>query len=255
MTAMIQISEIDLLCGCDIPLDGICMLKQPKLRALTSSGIGFSTYKQYLSLFRLSVADVLELTGLSELSELYAQLSEHEKKLVPVFDVVALIPDVRELLCEALAFFISGEISYRPETKSFTTSCGNFTGEITSENFLDVCDAIMQISCIASKRKDAPVSFRSEKAKRIFEKIEAAKQKMKQSAPDKAMEIPNVISAVAAMGMGYTLSNIWDLTVYQLYDLFARLNVKTQMDVYSTRWAAYGKDPFDFSMWYKPIEN
>lgn len=252
---MAQISEIDLLCGCDILLDGICVLKQPKLSALTSDGIGLDTYKQYLLLFKLNTADILKLAGLSELFELYSQLSEDEKRLVTVFDTMLAIPILRELLCEALAFFISGEISYQPETKSLAASCGNFTGEITSDNFSDVCDAIMQISCISSGKATAPVSFRSEKAKRIFEKIEAAKQKMKQSAPDRAMEIPNVISAVAAMGGGYTLLNIWDLTVYQLYNLFVRLNVKTQMDIYGTRWAAYGKDLFDFSMWYKPTRN
>lgn len=72
---------------------------------------------------------------------------------------------------------------------------------------------------------------------------------------DGNIDLLNLISAVSARGCGYTLFDIWDLTVYQLYDQFARMNVNVQMDIYSSRWAAWGRDDFDVSLWFKNLQS
>ena len=111
----------------------------------------------------------------------------------------------------------------------------------------------MQLSYIEHDSQEQH-QFASEKARRIWEKCQKGKAQMrKASKQDINMELPNLIGAVAARSGGYTLLNIWDLTVYQLYDQFTRTNVNVQMDIYASRWAAWGKDDFDVAMWFKNI--
>lgn len=81
----------------------------------------------------------------------------------------------------------------------------------------------------------------------------AASQKQK-AADERALSLSSIISAVAARHHSLNILNIWDLTVYQLYDQFAQLNKSLQVDVSSMRWAAWGQEPFDFSLWYKDMK-
>ena len=75
----------------------------------------------------------------------------------------------------------------------------------------------MQLSYIEHDSQEQH-QFASEKARRIWEKCQKGKAQMrKASKQDINMELPNLIGAVAARSGGYTLLNIWDLSVYLLY--------------------------------------
>jgi hypothetical protein len=69
------------------------------------------------------------------------------------------------------------------------------------------------------------------------------------------MELPNLVAAVSAKHNSYNLFNIWGLTVYQLYDQFARIDIGVQLDIYGTRWAAWGQDAFDTGIWFKRLND
>ncbi len=68
------------------------------------------------------------------------------------------------------------------------------------------------------------------------------------------INLANIISALSIQHNSYNMTNIWSLTVYQLYDQFFRLNIKTQVDINSMRWAAYGTEAFDYNLWFKSIK-
>lgn len=65
-------------------------------------------------------------------------------------------------------------------------------------------------------------------AAKIIEKLNKRKKAKEKSAkPDPKLELPNIISAISACHSSINILNIWDLTVYQVYDLFARMQQNT----------------------------
>lgn len=67
------------------------------------------------------------------------------------------------------------------------------------------------------------------------------------------MTLPNVISSVAAKSLNLNIYNIWDITLFQLYDQFYRLQNNDAHSINSMRVAAWGdkKNTFDYALWHK----
>ena len=99
-----------------------------------------------------------------------------------------------------------------------------------------------------------PISV-NELAKSIAEKLKRGKEIVEKS---KALEsdgdgltIPDIISAVSAMSNSLNKLNIWDLTIYQLYDEFARL---TKIDNYRLQiQASMWSSDIEIEHWSEPI--
>lgn len=81
-------------------------------------------------------------------------------------------------------------------------------------------------------------------------------EKSKQTSVDQKMELGNIISAVANKSQSLNIINIWDLTVYQVWDCFSRLSNNSIYDIQSMSVAAWGnKDNFfDATTWFKRID-
>lgn len=255
---MSKIDKGDLLCGMDIALDVPCTIRVPHLRDIRSgTGVGFAAYYRHIHILSLDQETAFSAMGLTEY---WQQLPPEEQQTMDLFTVLAAIPSSRQLLGEALSFFLCEKVVYSEADHVFFLLDPSGDGErlpigaVTSENYDRIRDAILQVNCLASA-DTAPVTFRSQKAREIYEKIQLHKKAMnKPRGGDGSMTLPNIIGAVAARHPSYNLLNIWDLTVYQLYDQFARMNRIHQIDVSALRWAAWGKDPFDFALWYKDID-
>lgn len=67
------------------------------------------------------------------------------------------------------------------------------------------------------------------------------------------MSLPNIISATAAKNPGLNIINIWDATLFQLYDQFEKAQNDDAHYMNSVRVAVWGdeKNQFDPSLWYK----
>ncbi len=267
------INAFDLLSGEDIPFAGICTLRVPVLRSLRpKTGIGYDTYLQYLNMLAMDLHTLL--TGMG-IWEAYEALPAAEQAQYTAFRILTAQQQMRGLLQEALSFFICEAVSFDASRMCFLLSRENARGAaagpgqagssgseargftdsvISDENYETVRSGILQINCL-SFRQTAPKAFRNQKAKEIYEKTQKRKAALAGQAKrgDDSMSLPNLIASVAVQHNSYNLTNIWDLTVYQLYDQFARLNMKTQLDVTSLRWAAWGQEPFDFGLWYRDI--
>ena len=62
-----------------------------------------------------------------------------------------------------------------------------------------------------------------------------------------------MVSALAVQHNSLNLSNIWDLTVYQLYDQFFRQNNKNQLDIHAMNYAGWGGE-FDPTSWFRALD-
>ena len=90
----------------------------------------------------------------------------------------------------------------------------------------------------------------------IMKKLQKGRaQKAAHAKADDTMDLGNIISAVAGKSPSLNLLNIWDLTIFQLYDCFARLSANNIYDIQSMSVAAWGdKDhSFDAAAWFQRI--
>lgn len=233
---MVRISDYDLISGNHIRISDHCTVRQPTLRDI--GAVGYDHYQNLLTILLVSKSELLKNLGLED---------GEEFDPYSVYDMMAAIPELRSLLVEALSFFVEEPVSF---------SGGSYLIGGTPAGYADLENVKAAILKVAFIERDSASQhvFASEKARRIWEKCHKGKEALKKiTKKDNDLDLPNLIGSVCAKSGSYTLLNIWDLTVYQLYDQFSRLNINVQMDIYASRWAAWGKDDFDVSMWFKNI--
>ena len=201
---------------------------------------GYETYRGFLSLFLMSQRDIFNLFEL--------KVDESVSSLSPI-QLITIIPQLRATLLGSLSFFLRCNVCYSHEVGFFTEDGRS----LSLTQILDIRKVILEFCNVEDNIEQEPLVFASEKARRLYEKAQAgrAKLKGKSGVRDVDIELPNLIAAVSAYSPTYNLLNIWGLTVYQLYDQFSRLSGKFQLDVFGQKWAAWGTDDFDFSLWYK----
>ena len=201
----------------------------------------------------------------------YEKLTDDEKLNMNVYDLLIQDSQTALLLQTALNFFIKEDVKYSPEHKEFSVSgevvvkeqdkmVEKYTviGVISRENYQDVVDVICQRNNIKTKDVADPAKVKNKKALAILQKIKKGAEKMaKTSKADENMELGNIISAVANRSQSLNITNIWELTVFQLWDCFARLTNNNVYDINAASVSAWGdKDKkFDFNGWFKKLNS
>lgn len=233
---MVRISDYTLIRGLPISISPYCTVRQPHIDDIDQ--VTYEEYQKYLSAMIMTKEDILKSIGLDK---------DESLQSYTLYQVVSAIPMLRSEMAEAFSFFMTSQVVWRD---------GEFMvgDHILSVNELnDARNAILKMSYIDVDTEESHV-FADEQARRIWEKCQRGKEKLRKTKKqDVNMEVPNLIASVCARGFGYTMLNIGQLTIYQLYDQFSRMNTNVQMDIYATRWAAWGKDAFDVDMWFKNI--
>lgn len=249
---MAKIDYFDLISGREIPYEGICLLKPPKLSDIRD--VGYDLYSSLLMLIAMDLDRYLDVSGMRDA---YNNFSDEEKEIYDVFKIIVVKPDTRELLRKALCFFISENLVFDKNNCSFLVIDDEekIIGSINSSNYGVIKSGILQLNYLSAE-EPTPKKIKDKRKREILEKIARGKKEIaKTKKTDENINLPNLISSISANHSSYNLNNIWSLTVYQLYDQFFRLNNKVQLDVIGTRWAAWGKEDFDFSVWYKNLNS
>lgn len=244
----------DLLSPEPIKLPNIGGIMSPTLRNISSIG-GYDTYQYYLSILLLDLKTYLNMIGKPEQ---YNLMSEQDKLSFSIFDLLILNEQFGLLLQDILNFFIKEDVIYSQKNKYYIVKDNEqIVGMITKDNYSSICDLICQRNCIKPNQEEDLSKIKSKKALEILKKIKKGRaEKEKISKADKNMELGNIISAVANKSQSLNILNIWDLTIFQIWDCFARLNNNNMYDIQSMSVAAWGdKDNhFDATAWFKRIE-
>lgn len=245
-------SYFDLLSPEPIRIENVGGILSPTLRDISS--IGYHTYKYYLTFLSMDVKSYLEMIGQEEA---YLLLSEDEKVHFNIFDLFLSNRISCDLLGTILNFFIEENVVFSRKENGFIVQSRNKpAGIITRDNFPLVCDLICRRNYISPKQTEDLSGIKNKKVLEIMKKLQKGRiEKARQNKTDKNMEIGNIISAVANKSPSLNIHNIWELTIYQLWDCFARLSHNTIYDIQSMSVAAWGdKDHhFDAASWYKRI--
>lgn len=244
-----KINYFDLLSPSPIKIENAGSIISPKLRDI--SDITINTYKFYLSILLTDVESYFSFIGQKEL---FQKLADEEKKQFNIFDLLICNKNFAITLQNSLNFFFVENVEFNAETKYYDVyGNDNSVGHITEENYLDICDIIFQLNGIKRKNEDV-LKPKNKKASEILKKIQKGrKEKEKIKFIDKDMELGNIISAVANFHPSLNEYNIWNLTVYQLWDSFYKLINNNIYTIQSTSVAVWGdKDKqFNINEWYK----
>lgn len=251
---MLQLSYFELLSPDPVFLPNTGGILSPKLRDISS--IGIHTYQYYLTLLLLDVKSYFAMLGQTEL---YEELPEEEKMQLHIFDLLTFNDQSAKLLQHALDFFLKEQVLYSSEQKCFLVQDADETvGAITKETYPQVCDVISQRNCVKSNQEEDYSQVKSKKALEILKKLQRGRaMKAKHAKSDENLELGNIISAVANKSPSLNIVNIWDLTVFQVWDCFSRLSNNSIYDIQSMSVAAWGnkENYFDAGAWYKRMDN
>lgn len=270
----IKLDYFTLLSPEPLQISGVGSIVSPTLREIQR--INYNVYQSYLDVLLTNISiyyEFINSKGNMYLSHIdaesrevmiaikkkYETLSEEEKHSVSFFNIAVVDPIYRERLLSAFNFFIKEDVVWSEEDsamlvlKSVGEDKSEPVGVIYGENYEAIADIILQKSGInKSDEYGDGLKTKNKAALKILNKLKSASKKGKgKQTGDKRLALPNIISSLAAHSKSLNMINIWDLTVYQLYDQFSRQQFDDMYNINASQVAAWGdKDKkFDALSW------
>ena len=246
----------DLLSPEPIYFESVGGIKSPTLKEIRA--IGYHTYQMYLTVLLLRPESYFDMTGQPEY---FNSLSTDIKSKFNSFDLITGNKDMCSITEHALNFFLESDVSYSSTQKGFLLYDKNspdlLAGIIHKDVWPQLCDIILQRNYIRQSVEQTS-EIKSKRALAIMQKLKKGRENhSKKGTSDKNMEIGNIISAVAGKSNSLNLINIWDITIYQLWDSFYFFFNHNILDIQSISVAVWGdKDNhFDAAGWFKSLNN
>lgn len=126
------------------------------------------------------------------------------------------------------------------------------------DNFDEVVQVMKFQNGIAKVNKEDIENPADEATRKLMEQMKENREKvnrmksLEQPDGDDSIDISDIISAVSAKSYSVNKFNIWDLTLYQLYDEYGRLELIDNYDV-SVRAIMAGAEKVDLTHWSSKI--
>lgn len=259
-------------------VNGVGSIKSPTLREI--SKINYYTYQVYLSNLLLDPASYYEMIDKTEGAYLcnfteqekdtilrirseYMNLDEKSKEDISIYNIMVFDKFLIDSLLCTLNFFFEDEIIYDTKKRVFILFNGTVddnnrktpTGMIHENNYNEIIDIILQrVNVDKKKDEHKNLKVKNKTAEKLLKKMKKAKKEAEKK-EDKKMEIGNLISSISAHSKTLNILNIWDLTIFQLYDQFARMRNDDLYMINSTSVSVWGdkENKFDDTIWFSII--
>lgn len=253
---MDKISSFDLLNREPIKFYDILIYK-PKLSDIEI--VGKDSFMRRTNLITISELDIRDF---------YEEIGENIKDIDPFYFkpynyLISQCQNKLFFLEIKIAFFTYIKREIKIEEGLFTCSLDNgSTFVFTQEIFNEFQNIVKEIN-FEKGDEEFPeiISDNEEMVKKFEEKrqllIETKrKERKKAMSKEEGITLGEVISCLCAFGIGYNMLNIWDLTIYQLYDQFERCKLKDEYDKnLSAIMAGADSSKIDLVYWIKKINN
>ena len=245
-------------------------IKNPTLREIARlSYKRFGIYQVYLKLTPKDYYNELNREKLPY----WESLSDEQRAAMTTWELITLEPDVVSGYLEVLNFFFLERVIFREgvfmivDTDDYKTpddeldiNNNNLRGMLHHSLFIDVIDILQQICSMKSSKDGAKkdLKYKNEKARKLYERMLKAKEerdRIEAKKNAKNYAIPNIISSVAATSNNLNIVNIWDATLFQLFDQFNKLRSNDVHYINEVRVSVWGdeKKQFDPALWYKNL--
>ena len=252
---MITLDYFDCISPLPIELNGVGFIKSPRL--INIAKISYFTYAAYIYHLKMTPEEYFETYHKDEKID-FSFIFNLTK-----FDLVINDESFREIIKSALNFFLKTPVEYYPKYESFiSTSEENgekvALGVINKNNYSDVIDVILQrVHIIPDENEiDDIKKVKNKRGLKIYEKIMKGRKSFKKAkANNPDLTMANIIASVATRSYGLNWTNIWKITVFQLFDEFERLQIDDQYDIASIQVAVWGdkEKKFKVGLWSKNI--
>lgn len=229
-----------LIRGKNIYVNGIGTFKQMSLDVIFED---LDIYYSYLNFIVVSIEDYLKSIKQEEL------ISGFKQHGLTMLDICTNNEEEKQWLIDALSYFFVGEVYF---DSGFILKSPDQECLITRDNFPIIKNVIKEINGLKVDSKEEE-TYSNDKAREIAEKLKKAKEEISKNSKDgESTKLDCITSSVSARHPSLNLLNIWDLTVYQLYDQYNRLTLVDSFNIGSMHYANWGGE-FK-SSWSKNIE-
>ncbi|MBC5688214.1 hypothetical protein H8S37_04630 [Mediterraneibacter sp. NSJ-55] len=246
-----RLDYFDCISPLPLYLHNVGSIISPKL--IDIAKISYYVYAQYVSHLRMTPEDYCDVYLKSEQVN-FEQLFQTTK-----FDLVLTDDRFRQIITSALNFFFVETFQFYPEYKAFISTSNNngelvATGIINRDNYAGIIDIILQRVHITPDENeiDDIKKAKNKRGIKIYKRMmEVRKKFQKNKGSNPNLTLPNIIASVAAKSESQNWSNIWDITIFQLFDVFERLQVIDSYGIISAQVAAWGdkENKFKFGLW------
>lgn len=233
-------------------------LRKPTLQEIYDE-ITFLHYDRFLSFLKLTPE--VYFKSIEESGQQVTVTHENTKVTTRLFDLILQDENLRGVYTEILNFFFVEKVIFfkdlflliHNDADEEHLKQDDVVGAIHEGLFDEVLAVIQQVCCIYNEEENIEnIKFHNKKARKMFLRFQKAAQQ-KRAEADINMSLPNIISAVSNCHPTLSPTSVWNLTIFQLYDSFKRLQVNKVYEIDSTRVSVWGdeKKTFDITMWYK----
>jgi hypothetical protein len=236
-------SKLRLLSGSPIYLEGVGLIKPYTIGEIVDMG-----YMYYQSLLQTLVANVRDIVQ--------GNLELPTEVEVTTFDLALNLPednDFRISFLEGIKIFLREEelMPMKLENGRDIILVGDIEEKriLYRENFMDLRSILLAQNGIKvshdveSSKPQKPINKKAQeildKLKKSQEQIDEIKRKNKSA---EEVDLADIISAVTAKSPSINKFNVWDLTLYQLYEEYKRLEAINQYEVNIEAMMAGAKD-------------
>lgn len=236
-------------------------LKKHKLREIAE--ITFDKFNLYEAFTKMTPEKFFQIGNNGE-STIWQSLTEDQREHVTMYDLIVKDEVVQSIYVNTFNFFFEEFVIFKDGVfilfahevdLSEKIPAKEIRGVINRELFPEVLSLIQQICCIYEEEENIDnMKFKNNAARKIMEKIlKGQKEKRSQKKRDKNLDLPNIISAVSNFHPTITPITVWDLTLFQLFDSFNRLQLNSAYEIHARRVSVWGdeKKTFNDALWYK----
>lgn len=255
-------------------IHGVGDIKSPTLSEISKLESKINTYNYYVTILLLNIGSYYEefekeegmffyypndlKNKMLKLRDEYASMDNKQKEKITFYNFLMNDDILKFKVAEALNFFIVDKVEFSDKYNMFVTYNGDLdddgnlkiTGAIHSAIYDDVIDIIMQRINIENKRQEKKnLKIKNKIAEKLLEKMKKGESQKKKN--DEKTSMANIISSLSSHHQSLNIVNIWNLTVYQLYDQFSKTRINDTYKISSRSVSIWGdKDKkFDDMLW------
>jgi len=167
--------------------------------------------------FYLTLASFDKETVFKELfkvtDEEYLEISKMDD-----YDALTIHETLGNYVATALSFFSKKEIIFNDHQKIFTL---NENIVVHKKNYKKVSDYIRKLNGLLKEKEE--LQFKNDRVKKKYEEFMKRKRKMMKNS---GLELKDMLSVLcSAEGNGISIFNVGELTIYQVYEHFERINI------------------------------
>lgn len=213
--------KLKLISGEPIKIDGFGEVKPMTIREIIGRG-----YMNYLARLNIFVIEIDDLLG---------DEADKQELGLNVFDILVQHAgeEVKNELVKSLELFLNDTVKVIPRTGIIIIGEDSI---IDRNNFDKIREAIKWQNGLKKFKEEESEADATDEARKILDKIKKAneiKKKYKKDDEDGEgdLDLSEIISAVSSKSHSINKLNVFDLTLFQLYDEFNRLELIDQYDI------------------------